>query len=91
MPVAPRASLREPTRYQICSDTIGLRWSSSSSTRRPLSSVAATTARRLGLAENRGGRAGGQDGGDHDQDQRERAARHARLYARARLVPAGIA
>ena len=44
MPVAPRRSLREPTRYHTCSDTIGLRWSSSSRTRRPLSSVVATTA-----------------------------------------------
>ncbi len=43
MPVAPRASLREPTRYQTWKDTIGLRWSSSSSTRSPLSSVSATT------------------------------------------------
>ena len=43
MPVAPRASLREPTRYHTWKDTMGLRWSSSSSTRSPLSSVVATT------------------------------------------------
>src|SRR5712692_4595114 len=43
MPVAPRSSLREPTRYQTWTVTIGLRWSSRRSTRRPLSSVVATT------------------------------------------------
>src|SRR5499426_129901 len=43
MPVEPRCSLREPTRYHIWKDTIGLRWSSSNRTRSPLSSVAATT------------------------------------------------
>src|SRR3989454_7340627 len=43
MPVAPRASLREPTRYHIWNDTMGLRWSSCSSTRRPFSRVAAST------------------------------------------------
>src|SRR5207245_2461439 len=43
MPVAPRSSLREPTRYHTWKDTIGLRGSSSSSTRSPLSSVAVTT------------------------------------------------
>src|SRR3990172_4575054 len=42
-PVAPGRSLREPTRYQTWKETTGLRGSSRSSTRRPLSRVASST------------------------------------------------
>src|SRR5438094_406205 len=51
MPVAPRRSLREPTRYQTWEETIGLRWSSRRITRSPLSSVSGTKvlARVIGL------------------------------------------
>src|SRR5947208_1363199 len=51
MPVPPRSSLREPTRYHTSHDTIGLRASSSSSTHSPAPSAVSSQVTKINKAK----------------------------------------
>ena len=74
MPVAPRASLREPTRYHTAARPSEPCSPSSSRTRSPLSRVAATTAEDLAWPRTGLGAPAARDGRDRDHHG-ERGAR----------------